>query len=346
MRIRSALLAWYRKNRRDLPWRNTRDPYRIWVSEVMLQQTRVSAVIPFYEEFTNRFQTIDALALASEQELLASWAGLGYYSRARNLQRAARIVKAMGFEGHTLPRNYEFIRALPGIGDYTAAAIASIAFDLPHAVVDGNVIRVLSRMTAESSTRARLAEIANALLSRKHPGDFNQAIMELGATVCLPRDPQCGACPIAAFCEARRRGSQLQFPVKQGRARATQVEKQLLVIERGGNILLWQRPAPSRRLAGFWELPEPEQLPKARLHGDIGSFRHSIVNTQYRVQVLRATLRQVPTGFQWLSQKKLHEVPLSTTAKKGLLCSAKWIANASPGKSRFLIGLKDGVNGD
>jgi A/G-specific adenine glycosylase len=333
-RIRSALLAWYRKNRRDLPWRNTRDPYRIWVSEVMLQQTRVSAVVPFYEEFTNRFQTIDALAVASEQELLASWAGLGYYSRARNLQRAARIVKAMGFEGHALPRDYEFIRALPGIGDYTAAAIASIAFDLPHAVLDGNVVRVLSRMTAEpgdiasASTRALLTEIATSLLDRKYPGDFNQAIMELGATVCLPRDPQCGVCPIAAFCEARRRGSQLQFPVKQGRTRATQVEKQLLVIERGDNILFWQRPTPSRRLAGFWELPEPEQLPKARLHSEIGSFRHSIVNTQYRVQVLRATLRQVPPGFQWLSQKKLNEVPLSTTAKKGLLCSAKWNANA------------------
>src|SRR6202171_4578917 len=218
-RIRNSMLAWYRKNRRDLPWRKTRDPYSIWISEVMLQQTRVSAVIPFYEKFTNRFQTVDALAVASEQDLLATWAGLGYYSRARNLQRAARIIMAMGLEGFALPRDYESIRALPGIGDYTAAAIASIAFDLPHAVLDGNVIRVLSRVTAESGdiasapTRGRLAQVATALLHRKHPGDFNQAIMELGATVCLPRDPQCPACPIAVFCEARRTGRQLEFPV-------------------------------------------------------------------------------------------------------------------------------------
>jgi len=240
----------------------------------------------------------------------------------------------MGLDGYALPRDYETIRALPGIGDYTAAAIASIAFDLPHAVLDGNVLRVLSRVTAEpgdiasASTRARLGQIATALLHRKNPGDFNQAIMELGATVCLPRDPRCGVCPIAAFCEARRTGRQLQYPVKQGPIRATQAEKQLLVIERGDNILFWQHPAPSRRLAGFWELPEPEQLPKARLHREVGTFRHSIVNTQYRVQVLRATLGRVPAGFEWLSQRKLNEVPLSTTAKKALLCSAKWSANA------------------
>src|ERR1700694_796373 len=143
------LLSWFDLHRRDLPWRKTRDPYCIWVSEVMLQQTRVSAVVPFYEKFTNRFQTIDALAVASEQELLAMWAGLGYYSRPRNLQRAARIIMAMGLEENALPRDYELIRGLPGIGDYTAAAIASIAFDLPHAVLDGNVVRVLSRVTAE-----------------------------------------------------------------------------------------------------------------------------------------------------------------------------------------------------
>jgi A/G-specific adenine glycosylase len=327
--IRKALLAWYRRHRRKLPWRETRDPYRIWVSEVMLQQTRVAAAIPFYEKFTNRFQTIEALALASEQELLSSWAGLGYYSRARNLQRAARILMAMGLQGNALPRDYRIIRSLPGIGDYTAAAIASIAFDLPHAVLDGNVIRVLSRITAEPAdivlpaTRRRLAGIADELLDRKHPGDFNQAVMELGATVCLPRDPQCPRCPVNTFCEARRMGRQLEFPVKQTRVRATQVEKQLLLIERGRQVLFWQRPAPSRLLAGFWELPGPEDLPKACVGREVGTFRHSIVNTQYHIQVVRATVIHVPAGFEWLSQKKLNEVPLSTTAKKALLCLAR-----------------------
>ncbi len=295
----------------------------------MLQQTRVAAAIPFYEKFTNRFQTIEALALASEQELLSSWAGLGYYSRARNLQRAARILMAMGLQGNALPRDYRIIRSLPGIGDYTAAAIASIAFDLPHAVLDGNVIRVLSRITAEPedialpATLQRLAGIAEELLDRKQPGDFNQAVMELGATVCLPRDPQCPRCPVNMFCEARRMERQLEFPVKRARVPAIQVDQQLLLIERRGQVLFWQRPAPSPRLAGFWELPGPEDLPKARVGREVGTFRHSIVNTQYHIQVVRATVLHVPAGFHWLSQRKLNEVPLSTTAKKALLCLAR-----------------------
>src|SRR6202049_1584982 len=189
--MRSRLLLWYQKSKRDLPWRRTRDPYRIWVSEIMLQQTRVAAVIPYYEQFLARFPDVAALASAPEQELLAAWAGLGYYSRARNLQRAAKKILELG----TFPGDYLSLRDLAGVGEYTAAAIASMAFGLPHAALDGNVIRVLSRLTAEQgnigsgAVRKRLREAADALLDPKRPGEFNQALMELGAMVCLANKP-------------------------------------------------------------------------------------------------------------------------------------------------------------
>src|SRR5436853_2803564 len=188
-KLAALLLAWYRKSHRDLPWRGTTDPYRIWVSEIMLQQTRAVAVIPYYERFLARFPTVATLAAAPEQDVLALWAGLGYYSRARNLRRAAQaIVAAGGF-----PRDYDAIRALPGIGDYTAAAVASIAFSLPHAVLDGNVMRVVARVENEGAdigtvrTRERFRAVAQEWLVPDDPGHFNQALMELGATVCLPR---------------------------------------------------------------------------------------------------------------------------------------------------------------
>src|SRR5579872_3965323 len=191
--IRRRLVNWYLRNRRDLPWRRTSDPYRIWVSEVMLQQTRAQAVIPYYEKFLARFPDAASLAAADEAEVLALWSGLGYYSRARNLQRAARRISAAG----VFPRDYDSIRALDGVGDYTAAAVASIAFGLPHAVLDGNVMRVLARLDNDAadisaaSTRARLRARAQELLDGRRPGIFNQALMELGATICVPKTPQC-----------------------------------------------------------------------------------------------------------------------------------------------------------
>ena len=208
------LLAWYRANHRPLPWRGTRDPYRIWVSEIMLQQTRAQAVVPYYERFLARFPTIEALAAAPEAEVLALWAGLGYYSRARNLRRAAQAIAG------AFPRDYESIRALPGIGDYTAAAIASIAFQLPYAVLDGNVLRVVARVENDASdignarTRERFRAIAQEWLDPADPGHFNQALMELGATVCLPRNPLCLLCPIASRCRAHAEGATAQVPVK------------------------------------------------------------------------------------------------------------------------------------
>ena len=292
----------------------------------MLQQTRVVAVIPYYERFLHQFPDVDTLAAAEEQVLLAAWAGLGYYSRARNLQKAAKtIVESRGF-----PTAYPGIRNLPGVGDYTAAAVASIAFDLPHAVLDGNVIRVLSRLTEESGNvdstvvRSRLRAAADSLIDPRRPGEFNQGLMELGATVCLPRQPRCLSCPLARDCRARQSGRQNELPVKSARAGSEEVEIQLLVIERAGKILAWKRPPESRRLAGFWELPEPGQVPRAGIGSKIAEFRHTIVNTIYSYHVFRASLSRVPAKFCWLSKKELHEFPLSTAAKKALSCLEKY----------------------
>jgi A/G-specific adenine glycosylase len=286
----------------------------------MLQQTRVNAVLPYYERFLERFPSVDALARAPEQDLLAAWAGLGYYSRARNLQKAAIKIANQG----RFPTDHEGIRALPGIGDYTAAAVASIAFELPHAAVDGNVLRVMSRVSAEPGeirspkTRQRLQAVADRLLSRTRPGDFNQAVMELGATLCLPQNPQCLLCPVSAFCEARRQGRVEEFPVKQRRAAAKEVKKELVIVRQGHALLFWKRPGGSRRMAGFWELPEPAQVPAARTGRTLGQFRHTIVNTNYTFLVLEASAEHPGDGFVWLSPDEIEQAPLSTTAKKAL----------------------------
>ncbi len=288
----------------------------------MLQQTRVAAVLGFYERFLQRFPTVEALASAPEQDLLTAWAGLGYYSRARNLQQAAKLIVAQG----AFPKEYETLRALPGIGDYTAAAVGSIAFGLRHAVLDGNVIRVLSRLTAErgdvasGAVRARLAECAQTLLSPRRPGDFNQAMMELGATVCLPSQPLCLLCPVAEACQARKQGNQREFPVKSRKPISFEVEQRLFYVARPGELLLWQRPPDSRRMAGFWEFPQAEQIPGAQVLRVLGNFRHTIVNTNYRFQVVAATVSDPGSSCCWRLREKLNEIPLSTTSKKALRC--------------------------
>jgi len=323
--MRRRLLSWYRKHKRDLPWRRTADPYRIWISEIMLQQTRVAAVLPYYARFLARFPDVEALADAAEQDLLAAWAGLGYYSRARNLQKAAKDIVERG----EFPRDHASLGELPGVGEYTAAAVASIAFGLPHAVLDGNVVRVLSRLAPElgdiksDAARKRLRAFADVLLDRKRPGEFNQALMELGATVCLPKRPLCERCPVRSYCEARRQGLENQLPVRGARPCAERREKKLLVIEKAGKVLFWQRPAESSRLAKFWELPELQQLPGAEVTDCAGAFRHTIVNTTYFVEVCRATVGSRPRGFRWLAKSSLPDVPVSTTAKKALALHAQ-----------------------
>lgn len=315
------LIEWYRKGHRELPWRATADPYRIWVSEIMLQQTRAQAAIPYYERFLARFPDLAALAAAPEEEVLAAWAGLGYYSRARNLRRAARtMVEAGGF-----PREYDAIRALPGVGDYTAAAIASIAFHLPHAVLDGNVLRVVARVEndaadiANSRTRARFRAIAQEWLDARDPGRFNQALMELGATVCLRRNPLCPACPVAEHCRARAEGTAGQLPVKLRRKEPVKLEGTLLVIRQGGRVLLRQRAAEASRMAGFWDLPAPEDLPGVRAGKELGEIRHTITHHHYRLKVRRAPVpKSVAAPLLWFDATQLGQIPLSTTARKAL----------------------------
>jgi A/G-specific adenine glycosylase len=303
-----------------LPWRQTSDPYRIWVSEVMLQQTRVAAALPYYERFLERFPTAAALAAAAEEEVLACWSGLGYYTRARNLHRAAKVVAGDG----GFPRDYEGIRKLPGIGDYTAAAIASIAFGLPYAAVDGNAIRVLARLldergdTGSVKTRKRLAEAATRLLDRQRPGEFNQALMELGATVCLPREPQCGCCPVSACCQGRRRGVERELPVRSRRVEFKSIAKTLLLIQKGERILLRRREAGSGRMAGFWELPEAGELPQAVPGEAAATVRHTITNHRYLLTVVKAAAHRIPRGFSWISRAELDRIPLSTATRKAL----------------------------
>lgn len=316
--IAAKLLRWYDAGHRDLPWRGARDPYRVWVSEIMLQQTRAETVIPYYERFLERFPSAAALARASEPEVLACWSGLGYYSRARNLHRAARLVED-GF-----PSDYEAIRQLPGVGDYTAAAIASIAFGLPHAVLDGNVMRVIARMTNDPAdigagrTRARFREIAQHWLDRRRPDAFNQALMELGATVCLPRAPRCGLCPLAGMCEARREGRAAQLPVKLRKTAPVKIAAVVVIAIRRGRILLWQRAAHARRLAGFWELPSPEQLPPLRAVREIGRFRHTITHHHYEVTVQSGAADRAVRPLEWVSVAALPALALSTTCRKAL----------------------------
>jgi A/G-specific adenine glycosylase len=318
--VARLLLDWYHAGHRDLPWRRTTEPYRIWVSEIMLQQTRAQAVIPYYERFLERFPDVSALAAATEQEVLALWSGLGYYSRARNLRRAAQSIQAAG----GFPADHHLIRQLPGVGDYTAAAVASIAFGLPHAVLDGNVLRVVARVKNDPSdiaspgARERFREVAQGWLDRRNPGAFNQALMELGATVCLARNPLCLLCPLSSVCQARTEGTVGQLPVKLRKMEPVRVDGTLLIIERRGKIFLRQREASARRMAGFWELPAPEHLPNARVGDVIGIVRHSITHHRYHLQVVRATTATRQRGFQWFSVRQLGAIPLSTSARKAL----------------------------
>ena len=358
--FRRALLAWYEGAKRDLPWRRTSDPYAIWISEIMLQQTRVAAAVPFYERFMARFPTVESLAIAPEADVLSHWAGLGYYSRARNLHKAAKILVAgestacLAIVGQasacaelqlrltpsdcsargaqvslrgasTLPDNLiPSLLSLPGIGDYTAAAIASIAFQLPVAAVDGNLLRVIARLDNDASdighpgTRARFTERTQSLLDPNHPGAFNQAMMELGATICVPKSPRCGACPVSKYCEALKAGRESELPVKGRKQAKVNLDVTVLVIERAGKLLLRQRGDDVGQMAGFWELPAIADLPQAVIGRELGEIQHTITHHHYRYRVhLAQWSGSVRAPFAW---RKPEEVLLSTAAKKALRC--------------------------
>ena len=297
-KFRANLLSWYDQNRRDLPWRNDRDPYRVWVSEIMLQQTRVAAVLPKYNSFLKRFPSVQKLASAREPSVLSQWSGLGYYRRARNLHAAAKIVAREG----KFPQTAETWRALPGIGRYTAAAICSIAFNEPVSVVDGNVQRVLRRLTGKNQSTAKSWKTAEALLDPTRPGDFNQAMMEFGATVCLPGDPLCTACPVQSFCAT---GGRDHFPPRKPRQQKRKITFALSLSD--GSVRLVRRSSAETLMPGMWELPGTDSRRKPLFR-----VKHSITNTNYDVRVITAaTANATPVKLSRVSQ-----LPLTGLARK------------------------------
>ena len=338
--FRRALLRWYDENRRDLPWRKTHDSYRIWISEIMLQQTRVAAVLEHYRLFLERFPDVKALAAADESAVLAAWSGLGYYRRARMMRQCAQKI----VEEHSgqFPKTSETLQTLPGIGRYTAAAIASIAFAEGVAVVDGNVERVLQRLAGQSLPAKELWQRAQSQISPDRPADFNQAMMELGAIVCTPRQPKCDACPVRKWCS-----TQGEFPRNSARKTPSRKEIWYTLDQRGSRVRLVQRSAKSALMASMWELPPyvpsvrasnqkripAAKRPKMEAHGAIrGSaapessapkgrkngheawrtFRHSITTTDYTVHVVRAAAIR----GKWIPLKTISDVPITGLTRK------------------------------
>ena len=330
---RRGLLAWFDEQQRDLPWRESRDPYRVWVSEVMLQQTRVETARPYFEKFVEAFPSVEALASADQEAVLSQWSGLGYYERARRLHAAARQVVG---EGGRFPTTHESWLQLPGVGRYTAAAIASIVLGAREPAIDGNVMRVVSRLLAleedpkkKPGSRAIEAE-ARELLDSERPGDSNQALMELGATVCSPRRPRCSDCPLESSCLAAATGEPDRYPAGGRRAPTLHHRRRVAVVESRGRLLLFRRPADSARMAGLWELPwidaplegGSEEAFRQRYGGrwQIGSskgrVRHSVTNRSFRTEVVEAKLgpeNEVAEGpeARWFARTELDGVPVT-----------------------------------
>jgi A/G-specific adenine glycosylase len=304
--FRLALLRWYDAGKRDLPWRRNRDPYRIWLSEIMLQQTRVSAVLEHYREFLTRFPTVEDLASAKLDAVLAAWSGLGYYRRARNLHAAAQ--KVVAELGGRIPLTSAELRQLPGIGRYTAAAIASIAYDEKCAVLDGNVERVLERVSGHAATTAELWKSAEDLLSPQRPGDFNQAMMELGATVCLPAEPRCLLCPVHRWCETRGVGS------RAAQAKRKICELDMALLTDRNRVKLVRRSKSATVMTGMWELPTLAVAPEPPA-SPVLNLKHSIMNTDYRVRVWRLSAPESRRG-RWWSTRDLPNLPLTGLARK------------------------------
>jgi A/G-specific adenine glycosylase len=317
--FRSQLLAWYDGSARDLPWRQNRDPYRVWISEIMLQQTRVAAVIVHYHEFLRRFPTVEKLARARESSVLAAWSGLGYYRRARLLHAAAKVVAYK--LGGKFPSTSAGWRDLPGIGRYTAAAIASIAFGELAAAVDGNVERVLERIAGDGFSNHQIWKMAGQLLDRDRPGDFNQAMMELGATVCRPQAPACLSCPVVDLCSTRGEGPRNAKLQRQHRR-----EIHYALHCREGAVFLVQRPPHARLMPGMWELreisrPDPggdcavdvkKNRPSMEL---LFSVRHSITTTNYTVRVWSHPGEGRLVG-EWVKVRRLGKLALTGLARK------------------------------
>jgi A/G-specific adenine glycosylase len=331
--MRKRLLAWYAREKRALPWRESRDPYSVWISEAMLQQTRVETVVPYYRRFLARFPDVRALAAAGIEDVLAHWSGLGYYRRARAMHAAARSI--VDEHAGRMPRTAAELLRLPGIGPYTAGAVASIAFDEPEPLVDGNVARVLARIFAidavpgsQAFRAATWSTAARLVAAGGDAGAWNQALMELGAVVCTPRDPRCGACPARDFCRARIEGRVSELPRPKVRKPPIDVELQVLVVVDGARILLEQRPADGR-MAGLWQLPTIETSPGGKLApacidaatleaGDLlGELRHTITNHRIRARVHAGRLIGAARApLAWASLRDVHALPRTGMTKK------------------------------
>ncbi len=350
--FRKQLLAWFRQFQRDLPWRRTRDPYRVWLSEIMLQQTRVAAVIPYYERFIERFPNVYALAAAPEEEVLRLWSGLGYYSRARNLQKAAQQIVAE--HGGEFPSRLENVLALPGIGNYTTAAILSIAFEEKYAVLDGNVARVLARLEAmrgdlrASGRWQELQEWADAYLDANSPGDWNQAMMELGATLCAPKSPQCLLCPVAQFCQGRKLGIADLLPEKRKKRATVEIHLAAAVFaDESGRTLLLPPPEEqnTERLVDYvptlasnlWHFPTipVDGNPVAKLRSHLrrlqvqshnGSLhfvaadkvRHTVTYHAITVEPFRISVKRLPRikGAERVPLSEITVLPVSNLTRK------------------------------
>lgn len=340
--VRRPLLAWFDRHARDLPWRTDRDPYRIWISEVMLQQTTVAAVIPYFHRFLARFPTLADLAAAEPSDVLRLWEGLGYYSRARNLHAAARLI--VGRHQGELPRDEDAVRQLPGFGRYTANAVLSQAYDVRLPILEANSVRLLCRLAAidddpkDPATLKKLWALAGDLVPDRRPGDFNQALMELGALVCTPSDPRCGECPLTSLCHSHALGRVHEIPRKVARAKPTLVRETAVVLWRENKVFLAQRPSTGR-WADLWEFPRTEvaagQSPDAAavaLMKDLGftiaepaeltTIRHGV--TRFRITLVCLEARSLKGEFrpglyprgEWLSPAELSDHPVSRPQRR------------------------------
>ncbi|MEK7469101.1 MAG: A/G-specific adenine glycosylase [Planctomycetota bacterium] len=334
----TALAKWFATVARDLPWRRTRTPFRTWVSELMLQQTTVKTVVPRFGAFVERFPDVRALAAASEQDVVEEWAGLGYYSRARNLHRAARLIVER--HGGKVPRTVEELRALPGIGSYTAGAILSIAHGVRAACVDGNIRRVLSRLDGRDYAPRALETRAAELVPAKDPGAWNEGLMELGATVCLPRDPSCLVCPLSNLCRARAEGTVEALPARKARPATVAQEASYALVLRDGRALLGRRPPGL--LGSLWEFPG-DRVPKrelasvlrvrlgvrVRIGAAVATARHTITHHRITASLFRASAPGAPAAgwypeLKWVEPGRLHDVPMTAAARKLASADCGW----------------------
>jgi len=339
----SGLLPWYDQHKRVLPFRGARDPYAIWVSEIMLQQTRTETVAGYYTRFLSLFPTVTALAEAPEESVLKAWEGLGYYSRARNLHRAAQVIASQ--YGGVFPNTYEAIRALPGVGDYTAAAVASIAFGLPHPAIDGNLTRVISRVhgiredVGIPSVKRQIEKLATAHINRQRPGDWNQALMDIGATVCVPGTPDCMACPLAACCNAHAEDDADLLPVRAAAKPPLPVNVGVGIITCGDRVLMQRREAALLR--GLWvffllEGDSGSEGMEKRLRSlglsfraDLGEARHVFTHRIWNMRLyhFEAAAPSPVKGYAWMDAANLRDLPLPT-AMKAAKKAAEEILNA------------------